>query len=172
MQIAEISTLFHYNDWANQKILDATARLAPEAYAAPAGLSHGSIRGMLLHCLSAEMQWRQRCQSGTTLKTMLSENELPAFAQLRRRWEEETRARRAYLDGLSDADLGREVHYVTLKGVPYKTPLWQIWLHLVNHGTQCRSEAGVALTAWGCSPGDIDLIYYLRDLGHQETDLH
>lgn len=164
MQIHEAQTLIEYNYWSNQKILDAAARATPEQYAAPAGLSHGSIRGMLLHCLSAEMQWRQRCQSGTTLKAMLSEGDWPAFEPLRLRWQEEEAAMRAYLGGLVDADLQRAIHYVTLKGVSYDTPLWQILLHLVNHGTQCRSEVGVALTALNCSPGDIDLIVYLRGL--------
>jgi uncharacterized damage-inducible protein DinB len=164
MQIHEVQTLFDYNVWANQKILDAAARATPEQYAAPAGLSHGSIRGMLLHCLSAEMQWRQRAQTGTTLKAMLAEGDWPDFEPLRRRWQEETAAMHAYLGSLVDADLQRTIHYMTMKGIPYDTPLWQILLHLVNHGTQCRSELGVALTAVGCSPGDIDLIYYLRGL--------
>ena len=54
-----------------------------------------------------------------------------------------------YLAGLSDADLDRD-----LDG----TPLWQTMAHLVNHGTQHRSEAAALLTTFGLSPGDLDLI--------------
>ncbi len=40
--------------------------------------------------------------------------------------------------------------------------LWQLMLHLINHGTQHRSEAAALLTGYGQSPGDLDLILYLR----------
>ena len=53
-----------------------------------------------------------------------------------------------------------------MRGVAYDNLVWQILLHVVNHGTQFRSEAGVALTRFGRSPGDTDLSVYLRQLKH------
>jgi uncharacterized damage-inducible protein DinB len=36
--------------------------------------------------------------------------------------------------------------------------------HVVNHGTQHRSEAALILTEIGRSPGEIDMIFYVEDL--------
>jgi hypothetical protein len=54
--------------------------------------------------------------------------------------------------------------YTTTSGEPHERILWQVMVHLVNHGTQHRSEAAALLTDFGHSPGDLDLVYFLAEL--------
>ncbi len=162
MKIAEIHSLFNYNYWVNQRVLEAAAGLSPEQFSAPAGVSHGSLRSTLVHAFGAEMVWRIRCQ-GSSPQGLLSEDDFPDLEILVRRWREEEGEMRSYLGGLTDDDLAGTITYSRTEGKTYETPLWQILVHVINHGTQSRSEAAVLLTQLGHSPGDLDYMIFLRD---------
>ncbi len=159
----DILTLFDYNYWATARVLKAAANLTPDQFIAPAGLSHGSVRGALTHILGAEMVWRMRCAEGTSLSALPGEEDFPTLNALRERWADEEQKMRAYLNSLSDETLNQAVHYKTTKGVPHENVLWNLLVHVVNHGTQFRSEAAVALTNDSQSPGDLDLLQYFRE---------
>ena len=81
---------------------------------------------------------------------------------LRAAWAEEEGLLRAFVAGLRDETLDRPVVYANTKGQRFENPLWHILTHVVNHGTQHRAELAVLLTKLGASPGDLDLIVYLR----------
>ncbi len=162
MNIAAIHSLFDYNYWVNERILETAAGLSPEQFTAPGPVSHGSLRDTLVHTLSAEWAWRLRCQ-GSSPQKMLSLDDFPDLESLKRRWDEEEDAMRAYLSGLADDDLVSTVKYTNPQGEQFERPLWQILLHVINHGTQSRSEAAVLLTQCGHSPGDLDYMIFLRD---------
>ena len=164
MKQSEILTLFDYNQWANTRILDTAGKLSSEHFTAPARLSFGSLRGTLVHTLTAEWIWRLRCQEGISPPALLSEADFPTLEALRERWRDEDSFLRGYLESLSDDSLSQSVGYRNTKGNTYENILWQILVHVVNHGTQFRSEAAVYLTQQGHSPGDLDLLIYLRDL--------
>jgi uncharacterized damage-inducible protein DinB len=161
----DITLLFDYNYWANGRILNAAGGLIEAQYAANVpGLSHGSIRATLVHTLTAEQLWRQRCLEGISPTALLREADYPTLEALRALWTEEEAAMRAGLARLTDEALAGRVAYRTTVGKPMEDTRWQVLAHLVNHGTQHRAEAAVALTAFGRSPGDVDLIVYLRGI--------
>jgi uncharacterized damage-inducible protein DinB len=163
MQKTHILSLYAYNRWANHRILQATEHLDASQLLAPTPVSHGSLRGTLVHILGTEWIWRLRCQESLSSPALLAEEQFPALEVLQTLWREEENAWRAFLEGLDDEALQRVVHYSNTKGVPFATPLWQILFHVVNHGTQFRSEAAVVLTSYQHSPGDLDYIAFVRE---------
>jgi uncharacterized damage-inducible protein DinB len=164
MDKQDILTLYDYNYWATARVLNAAAQLTPDQFTAPAGLSHGSVRGALTHILSAETVWRLRLAEGISLTALPAEEDFPSsVTALRERWADEEAKMRAYLNLLTDEALNQTVQYKTTKGVPYENVLWHLLAHVVNHGTQFRSEAAVALTSFGHSPGNLDLLMFFRE---------
>jgi uncharacterized damage-inducible protein DinB len=69
----------------------------------------------------------------------------------------------SFLASLSDEELAGNVQYTTTRGMPHENVLWHLLAHVVNHGTQFRGEAGTLLAEYGHSPGDLDLIAFLRE---------
>jgi uncharacterized damage-inducible protein DinB len=163
MQAADLVTLYAYNDWANRRILAATARLTPEQFVAPTDLSWGSVRDVLVHALGAEWIWRTRVQ-GTSPTQLLAPADFPTYAALAERWQTEGAAMNAYIAGLDDDAINRSIAYRSTRGQPFENMLWHILAHVVNHGTQHRAEVAHVLTGYGCSPGDMDMIVFLREL--------
>jgi uncharacterized damage-inducible protein DinB len=165
MNLKDILLLYDYNAWADARLLGAAAGLSPEQFAGPVAalprLSHRSLRDTLVHTLGAHWLWRSRCL-GHSPTVMLSPDEFPTLEVLQARWQEEVQEMRRFLSGLSDADIDRVISYTDTQGRPHENTLWHILVHMVNHSTQHRSEAAIVLTEWGRSPGNLDLIIFLR----------
>jgi uncharacterized damage-inducible protein DinB len=89
--------------------------------------------------------------------------DFPTFESLRARWADEEPRLMDYVSNLTDEGLSRRFKYVSTEGFPHERAVWESMLHLVNHGTQHKTEAAAILTRFGYSPGDIDLIVYLNE---------
>ena len=105
-----------------------------------------------------------RSQEGISPRALLTVEELPTLQAIRTGWQSEEEKMRAFIAGLTDSDLKRAIPYRTTEGTQRATPLGQILHHVVLHGMQHRSEMAAILTNFAHSPGDIDLIVFLRSL--------
>ena len=72
---------------------------------------------------------------------------------------------RTYVASLKDEDMENHFHYTTETGIKRDRVLWHCLLHVVNHGTQHRSEAAAILTNFRASPGDLDFTVFLNETG-------
>ena len=154
----DIRFLYAYDRWATQRVLAVLDNLHPEFWSRANVVGERGLGGILVHHLGAAQRWRIGLQSRGEDEGPSPEEEplpLPDVAELRRRWEAEWAATDAWLPTLTDDFLA----YV-FDGVP----VWQMLAHVVNHGTQHRSEAAVLLTAEGRSPGELDMINYTEEL--------
>ncbi|MDX1378608.1 MAG: DinB family protein [Anaerolineales bacterium] len=163
MNKQDITLLYKYNQWANAKILNTASNVTHEQFVAPANFPHGGLRGTLVHTLFAEWIWRHRWE-GASPVVHLNPEDFPTFESLQLRWADEEGLLMKFVEDVTDQRLESHFQYTSTEGNPYQRVLWHTMLHLVNHGTQHRSEAAALLTDFGHSPGDIDFVYFLSEM--------
>jgi uncharacterized damage-inducible protein DinB len=161
MNMQDVRMLFDYHYWANERILRSASNVRPDLFDS-ASLGYCKLHETLVHAMSAEWNWRSRWQ-GVSQKAMLDPNDFPTLDAVRDRWNDEKRQMYTFLDTLSDDDLEQPVAYTTMSGKPSTNTLWHMMIQVVNHGTQHRSELAMLLTELGHSPGDIDVITFMRE---------
>jgi uncharacterized damage-inducible protein DinB len=155
MRADEIRFLFAYDRWATRRVLNALDGLDPAAWARTDVVGERGLGGILVHHLGSSQRWRILFEARTTDERVKPELEpLPTIDELRERWEAEWAAVDAWLQTLTDGFVAN-AH----EGVP----VWQLLVHVVNHGTQHRAEAAALLTAEGRSPGELDLFDYAEE---------
>ena len=153
MRADEIRFLFAYDRWGTRRVLNAADGMDEATWSRPNVVGDRGLGGVLVHALGAHERWRNGWQ-GRDDRPRPELEALPSPADLRDRWEIEWGALDDYLDTVTDEQLN-----AARDGVP----LWQTMVHVVNHGTQHRSEAAALLTEAGRSPGDLDLIDFVEE---------
>ena len=155
MRLDAVRFLFAYDRWATGKVLKAAGRLRGRDWPAGEPIGKRHLGEILVHQLGAHQRWRHALARLPGRAPRPERRPLPTVAGLAAAWEAEWAALDAWLATIDDAWLA-QVH----EGVP----LWQMLAHVVNHGTQHRSEAAALLTALGHSPRDLDMIYFSEEL--------
>jgi len=161
MNKQDLLILFQYNQWSSQKILQSASNLTLEQFLAPASFTHGGIRSTLVHALFAEWIWQMRWE-GTSPSHRLKVEDFPTFESLRTRFDEEDKLLIAFVENVTDERLNSRFQYNSTDGKPHERMLWQVMVHVINHGTQHKTEVAAMLTELNYSPGDIDMVYFFK----------
>jgi uncharacterized damage-inducible protein DinB len=162
MDPENILELLGYNSWANNIILDTASKVSLAQFVASVtpNPGKGSLRGILVHALDTEIGWRRAIQKLELLPD-LDEQDFPDIPSLQSRWVDERENWFSFCRSLDYQTLNSSYTYQFVNR-PVRTRLiWQTIVHVINHGTQHRSEAAYLLTSYGFSPGDLDFNLYL-----------
>ena len=155
-----------YTLWADDHIartVRQTIKADPALLTAPQPLALAPILNTIVHLMAAQQAWLLRLD-GHSPSRLVSAADLPDLDSLDVEW---ARVHAAWLNfGAADIDPDQMVTYKTTSGVEYTHPLGLLVWHMVNHSTEHRAQLAAMCTAAGHSPGDMDLLYYLR---HQSS---
>lgn len=163
MYVEATRSLHAYNRWADDRLRTLAEALPPERTRERLGASYDSIHGTLAHILAGEIIWLSRWR-GISPPALLGADDFADLGAIRVRWAAQQRAMEAFLAELTAPQLAEPISYTNTQGQEFAYPLWQMMVHVVNHGTHHRSELAEMLTRVGPAPPAMDLLVYYDEL--------
>jgi uncharacterized damage-inducible protein DinB len=168
-RLGMIHGLYDYHRWANRTLFRSAEALGAEVTRdLGKHFSFPTPKGMLAHIYAADWVWLSRWK-GTSPTALPGDADFPSLAALRGRWDALEAEQRAFLDGLSDADLDRVVDYRNTAGQPFRLALGPLLQHVANHATHHRSELATMITMISGSPPPTDLVVHQLRITGQQT---
>ncbi len=158
-----LKLLFNYDAWANHLILRALRSIPPHHLHKPfPGIGLRTISETAAHIVAAQELWYSRWK-GESPKAIKNASDYSSLEHL----EEEARrldtAIQQLLDSLSPSDLASPLSYTTTDGTSYSAPLWSQMAHVINHGTDHRSQLCSMLSMLGYDAPVLDMIVFFRN---------
>jgi uncharacterized damage-inducible protein DinB len=152
---------YDYHFAENHSIWDNyVTQLSPEQFTQPAGYSHGSVRDQVVHLMSVDEGWFAELR-GVEPSEPLPPATSDDRESIRARWDSIEQGMREYLTELRDDMLFDK---------PIEEPdedrdliVWQVLLHVVNHGTDHRAQLLRLLNDLGVKTTSQDYIFYVYD---------
>lgn len=159
-----INSLYQYNYWAYNRIWnECIIHLSDEQFSRDLGYSLRTIHGQLVHAMSAEWIWFSRLHNESV--RFYKPEEYPTRESIRTRWSEIELHVLEYTGSLRDTYLEQPFTYHDSRGQTHSNPLWQILLHVANHGTDHRAQILSMVYQVGGPTIEQDYIIYLREIG-------
>lgn len=128
-----------YNIWANKQLIDVILKLTEEQQLAEIQSSFNSIYKTILHMWDAESIWWQRMKLQDRL-IIPSENFKGTITDVTNGLMQQTKQWADWVSNASDLAIDHVFQYQNSRKEQFKQPIYQMLLHVFNHGTYHRGQ--------------------------------
>jgi uncharacterized damage-inducible protein DinB len=150
---------FNYHLAENRNLWDSyIVPLSHDQFTQDVGYSHGSVRNQIVHLVSVDDTWFSGLR-GVEIPEPLNPADFADRESLRAQWDNVEQTMRDYLTALQDEMLSTK----PLEGEDKDLLVWQVLLHVVNHGTDHRAQILRLLNDLGVKTVSQDYIFYVYD---------
>lgn len=164
LSAADLRSHVDYHRWASLRLLDAASSLPEVELNRDFATADRSVLGTLVHLYAADRTWLARLEKRTPPAFVTPEDH--SFEVVQRAWPQLLTRWQQWAATLADETAGGLLDYHDLKGNAWRHPVWQLVLHVVNHGSHHRGQISGFLRSMGHTPPNVDLLRYIRDTGH------
>ncbi len=152
--------LYEYHFSENRKLWDSyVMALSQEQFTQPVAYSMGSVRNQIVHLMSVDDAWFSDLRGVDPADTS-DPADLDDRTLIRAYGDAVEQRMRVYLGDLRDEMLFAKPF---AEGEDQDLILWQVLLHVVNHGTDHRAQLLRLLHDLGVKTGPQDYIFYVYD---------
>jgi uncharacterized damage-inducible protein DinB len=159
MTVKDLERMYDYSYWANRKLMEVVRHLTDEQFTQAVAGSYGSIRNTLVHILSTEWFWLERC-GGRPRGAALEASDFPTAESLQDLWKLVEGHVRKFLASLRDEDLDQIVQFKLSNGQQLAMLRGAIMQHAAIHGIHHRGQISLLLRSLGHVPGNFDYLFY------------
>ncbi len=150
---------YEYHFAENRKIWDRyITQLSDEQFTQHTDYSRGSARDQILHLISCDTTWFSGLR-GVEIPEDLHPADFPDRESIRAHWDQVEEMMRGYLAKLRDDMLFDK----PLEGEDKDLILWQVLLHVANHGTDHRAQLLRLLNDMGIKTDYQDYIFHVYE---------
>jgi uncharacterized damage-inducible protein DinB len=149
-----------YTAWATARLMEAVSQLSEEELTRDFETADKSVLGTLAHIYGSDRIWLARLE-GTPSPALVTDEDRN-LTVLKRDWPLLHARWGEWVSRLDEKAPEAEVSYSDTKGRPWRQPLWQLILHVVNHDTHHRGQVAGFVRALGYTPPPLDLVAYYR----------
>lgn len=144
-----IRRLLDHLEWADERVLESLRQ--PD-------LPQRAV-DLYAHVLGVEDRWLSRLEQRVPAVAVWPVLTLDECERLAR---DNRRAYRAYVDGLTSAQLQQTIHYVNSAGQEFDGLVEDILLHVAMHGSYHRGQVTLLVRDAGAQPAPTDYIAFVR----------
>ena len=113
--------------------------------------SFGGVYETIVHLYQSDRIWLDRLEERPSGK--FEDYTAPGCVwELSDAWAEVQQQLIVLTSGLREADMDRPITYRNLAGQTFSSPIWQILLHVVNHGTHHRGQVTAMIRSLAALP--------------------
>ncbi len=137
-----------YTIWANQQIFECIGKLSEEQVNQELTSSFSSLKKTIIHMWNAEAIWWQRLKLEEKI-TVPGEDFTGSFAELTVLVNQQSMYWREWVGGATEMQLRHVFFYRNSKREEFKQPVYELLMHLMNHGTYHRGQLVTMLRQLG-----------------------
>lgn len=161
MSSQRIQKMFNYHQWAWRHVFASVHKLDEAEYRMERPFFWGSIHNVLAHSVSADYIWLNRT-IGNHIYRLSDGNDYADFEEILEQWMAIWDDWSALLRSFTENEYESPIKYRTTEDIDQQTVLADILHHMINHGTEHRSQLTPLLFQLGHPTPALDYIAYCR----------